>query len=150
MISPTVGINFLPVRIATTNAAKTARLENFDFDLLQIPVGLRLSKPLGNSDFDVQLHGGVTLNLPRNINYTNHLVDIATTDAALLRPQTLGFYGGVGLSRSLGAHRSVGLMLNYQRTNNLLNLDYKDTATNHPRAALAFQSLSIQLIFKVF
>lgn len=150
MLSSTVGINFLLVRIATTNAVKTAQIESFDFNLLQVPVGVRFSKSLGNSDFELQMHGGITFNLPRNIKYTNYLVDVTTTDANVLSPQTMGFYGGIGLSKHLSKRRSVSLMLNYQRTNNLLNSDFKDNAINRSRASLLLQGVGIQLIFRVF
>lgn len=148
--SPIVGVNYAPVRFQTADAAKTIPLERFAFDLLQIPVGLRYNYSMSNEDFSLHLEAGATLNLPRKLNYTNYDMDVTNTDLNMLNKQTLGFYGGIGLSKYLSKHRSVSLMLQYQRSTNLLNLDYKDNATNRSRASMLLQGLSVQLTFRVF
>ena len=148
--SPVLGVNYLPVKLQSINADKTNPLERFDFNLLQIPVGLRFNYPIGNRDFNAHLQAGATLNLPGKFNYTNYAVDVTNTDITTLNKQTLGFYGGIGLSKYLSKRRSVSLMLNYRRTNNLLNPDFKDNATNHSRASLLLQGVGVELIFRVF
>ncbi|MBB3842019.1 hypothetical protein FHS57_006048 [Runella defluvii] len=148
--SPIVGVHYAPVRFQTAAAAKTIPLERFAFDLLQIPVGLRYKYPMSNQDLSIHFEAGATFNLPRKLNYTNYAVEINNTDLNMLNNQTLGFYGGIGMSKYLSKRRSVSLMLQYQRTDNLLNLDYKDNATNRSRASMLLQGLSVQLIFRVF
>jgi hypothetical protein len=148
--SPIVGVHYAPVRFQTADAAKTIPLERFAFDLVQIPVGLRYNYPMSNEGLSLYLETGATLNLPRKLNYTNYAVDINNTDLNMLNKQILGFYGGIGMSKYLSKRRSVSLMLQYQRTDNLLNLDYKDNATNRSRASMLLQGLSVQLIFRVF
>lgn len=148
--SPIVGVHYSPVRFQTADVAQTTPLERFAFDLLQIPVGLRYNYPMSNEDLSLHLEAGATLNLPRKLNYTNYAMDVTNTDLNILNKQTLGFYGGIGMSKYLSKRRSVSLMLQYQRTDNLLNLDYKDNATNRSRASMLLQGLSVQLIFRVF
>lgn len=148
--SPIVGVNYAPVRFQTADAAKTIPLERFAFDLLQIPVGLRYKYPMSNEGLSLHVETGATLNLPRKLTYTNFAMDINNTDLNMLNKQTLGLYGGFGLSKQFSKRRSVTLMLNYQRTSNLLNPDFKDSATNRSRASMLLQGLSVQLIFRVF
>lgn len=149
-LSPILGVNYVPIRFQTVNAAKTTSLENFAFNLLQIPVGLRYSYPLSNEDLRIQLVCGGTLNLPQKLNYTNYAMDINNTDINALNKKILGFYGGIGLSKNFNKRRSLSLMLNYQRTNNLLNPNFKDNATNRSRASLLWQGMGIELVFRVF
>lgn len=149
-LSPILGISYLPVKFQSINTAKTNALEKFELNLLQIPVGLRYNYALSNSDFSAHLEGAATLNLPRKWSYTNYAADVTNTDINALNKKTLGFYAGMGLSKYLTKRRSVSLMFNYRRTNNLLNPDFKDNATNRSRASLLLQGVGIELIFRVF
>ena len=148
-LSPMIGVNYLTTNFQSFSASDIP-LERFEFDLLQVPIGLRFNHSLAEGTWRAHLHAGATLNFPQKFSYSNYAMDINTTDMTMISKQKVGFYGGLGLSRKLSERRSVSLLLNYQRTDNLLNLDYNDPAMNRSRASMVFQSLSIQLVFKVF
>jgi tetratricopeptide (TPR) repeat protein len=144
------GLNVMSNTFGSTNTSQSNKVESIALNLIQIPVGLRFNKRLGRSDFDLHFQAAVTVNKPTKFSYINHTTEANSTDLSSLNTATMGYQGAIGISKYLSKHHAIFLMINCQQTNNLLNNDYKDNATNRSRASMALSGIGIELIFRLF
>ncbi len=147
-LSLVVGANYGKMQFNSMRA-NGAALEKFDIGLLQIPISLRFNKALSD-DTQLHLQGGFTLNRVLNFNYGNYTKNINQTNSAIFNNNTLGFEVSVGYTTTFINKSRIGLMLTYNRTNNVLDTNYKDEATNRSSTSMALSGVGVKLILRLF
>ncbi len=148
-VSLVVGANYGISKFNSVRASSNTPLERFEIGHLQIPILLRLNTDIGN-DGQLHLQGGVTLNKAMNFNYDNYQNNTSQNNKAVFNGNTLGFEVGAGLSMGIGQRSRMYLMLTYNRSNNLLDTNYKDEATNRSSTSMMLSGVGVKVIFRVF
>ncbi len=130
------------------NSSKTAKVEDFNFNTLQLTASLRLQKPLGDSDNKLFVVAGLGYNKLLKANYQNYLMDIKNTNAF---SNYTSYKLGLGMSKTMSKRQEVSLLLSYDGgLQNVFASSFKDGSNNKSAPSLTLTNFKISLLFKFF
>jgi tetratricopeptide (TPR) repeat protein len=149
-MSLVIGANYGIVKFNSLNTNGMA-LEKFEMGHLQIPVSLRLNLPI-NDEAQLHFQAGVTANKILKFSYDNYINNQSQNHTGFFNSNTLGFEASVGYSHRLfeNGRSRVGLMFTYSRTANVLDLNFKDEATNRSNTSMILSGVGVKVFFRLF